>query len=243
MKSYENYALCGRVTGSQLEVKTSGRYTYELGKALEASTNAADQALWEEWYAHSRALASNSAFAELESERAASRGFIQKTLEAERVWTSLGGDAVFADRAALDAALDTLAPSGDHMMWFEYNFLFICAAEGSSEKAKLGDHGAAGYEQRCRFYSGISDEGRLNFARGIAKYILFLAESTGLAPAAVCKGAEALLDGYSNYGELLGAIEGAAPATAMSTAAAKSSATTGGFECVLALPAAWQNPK
>lgn len=43
-KSYENYALCGRVTGSQLEVKTSGRYTYELGKALEASKDAGDQA-------------------------------------------------------------------------------------------------------------------------------------------------------------------------------------------------------
>lgn len=83
----------------------------------------------------------------------------------------------------------------------------------------------------------------MNFARGIAKYILFLAESTGLAPVAVCKGAEALLDGYSNYSELLGAIEGVAPATPMSTTAAKTSATTGGFAAVLALPAGWQNPK
>lgn len=121
--------------------------------SVKIKNDARDQALWKEWYAHSRDLASNSAFAELKSERDASRGFIQKTLEAEGVWTSLGGDdVVFADRAALDAALDTLAPSGDHMLWFEYNFLFICAAEGSSEKAKLGDHGAAGYEQRCRFY-------------------------------------------------------------------------------------------
>ena len=242
-KSYENYALCGRVTGSQLEVKTSGRYTYELGKALEASKDEGDQALWKEWYAHSRGLASNSAFAELASERAASRGFIQTTLEACGSWESLGAEAVFADRAALDAALDTIGLSGDHMLWFEYNFLFICAAEGSTEKSKLGDHGAAGYEQRCRFYSGISDEGRLNFGKGIAKYILFLAESTGLAPAATCKASEAILDGYTNYGELLAAIAGPAPAAPRSTTAAKSSATTGAFDCVIELPTGWQLPK
>ena len=29
-KSAENYRLCGAITGSRLEIKTSGRYTYEI---------------------------------------------------------------------------------------------------------------------------------------------------------------------------------------------------------------------
>jgi len=66
------------------------------------------------------------------------------------------------------------------MYWFEYNFLFVLAARGKAEKKALGDHTPGGYGQRARFYA-ISDEGRLNFARGIARYIVFLAENTGLA--------------------------------------------------------------
>ena len=45
-KSAENYRVMGEVTGGRLEIKTSGRYTYEMGVALSQSTNAADQALW-----------------------------------------------------------------------------------------------------------------------------------------------------------------------------------------------------
>jgi len=33
-KSGENYQVMGRVTGQRLEIKTSGRYTYEMGRAL-----------------------------------------------------------------------------------------------------------------------------------------------------------------------------------------------------------------
>ena len=46
-KSAENYRVMGEVTGSRLEIKTSGRYTYEMGVALFQSKNAADQALWQ----------------------------------------------------------------------------------------------------------------------------------------------------------------------------------------------------
>ena len=49
-KSAENYQVMGQVTGGRLEIKTSGRYTYEMGVALAKSTNAADQALWRSWY-------------------------------------------------------------------------------------------------------------------------------------------------------------------------------------------------
>ena len=49
-KSAENYQVMGQVTGSRLEIKTSGRYTYEMGIALFNSKNAADQALWRDWY-------------------------------------------------------------------------------------------------------------------------------------------------------------------------------------------------
>ncbi|MEO6245752.1 MAG: tagaturonate epimerase family protein, partial [Opitutaceae bacterium] len=36
-KSAENYQVMGQVTGGRLEIKTSGRYTYEMGRALFAS--------------------------------------------------------------------------------------------------------------------------------------------------------------------------------------------------------------
>ena len=91
------------------------------------------------------------------------------------------------------------------MFWFEYNFLFVLAAGGRAEKKALGDHMPAGYQQRARFYA-ISDEGRLNFARGIARYIVFLAENTGLAPAARCAAARQLLDRYTNIGDFLADI-------------------------------------
>ena len=45
------------MTGGRLEIKTSGRYTYEMGRALFASKNAADQALWRDWYKFTLELA------------------------------------------------------------------------------------------------------------------------------------------------------------------------------------------
>src|SRR5688572_907543 len=49
-KSAENYQVMGQVTGGRLEIKTSGRYRYEMGRALFASKHPADQALWRDWH-------------------------------------------------------------------------------------------------------------------------------------------------------------------------------------------------
>jgi hypothetical protein len=78
------------------------------------------------------------------------------------------------------------------MIFFEYNFLFVLAAGGRPEKAALGDHSPAGYAQRARFYA-ISPEARLLYAKGVAGYIIFLAEHTGLVPAERCAAARACL--------------------------------------------------
>jgi hypothetical protein len=91
------------------------------------------------------------------------------------------------------------------MFWFEYNFLYVLAAHGRSDKAALGDHGPAGYAQRARFY-GISDEGRLLYAQGVARYLCFLAETTGLAKPEVVANARQQLRGYTSYGDLVDSI-------------------------------------
>jgi hypothetical protein len=91
------------------------------------------------------------------------------------------------------------------MFWFEYNFLYVLAGGGKAEKSALGDHSPAGYRQRARFYS-ISDEGRLNFAKNIASYIIFLAETTALATKERCAAAGKLLASYKTLDELLAGI-------------------------------------
>ncbi len=91
------------------------------------------------------------------------------------------------------------------MFWFEYNFLYVLAAEGRADKAALGDHTAAGYRQRARFYA-ISEQGRLGFAKNIASYLLFLAENTGLAPAERVAAARAKLDSTASLAAFHAAI-------------------------------------
>jgi hypothetical protein len=91
------------------------------------------------------------------------------------------------------------------MFWFEYNFLYVLAAEGSAVKSALGDHTPAGYRQRSRFYS-ISAEARLGYAKNVADYIIFLAENTGLAPASRTGAARAKLHGYTTLDALLSDI-------------------------------------
>ena len=112
---------------------------------------------------------------------------------------------VFNAPASCRAAIEAMPPSPEHMFWFEYNFLHVLAAGGRAEKSALGDHTPAGYAQRARFYS-ISDEGRLNYARNVAVYILFLAENTGLAGAVSCASARALLAGYTTLAQMLADI-------------------------------------
>lgn len=199
-KSADNYRLCGRITGGALEIKTSGRYTYEMGVALHASPDPGDRALWHDWYAFTRELALRSAFAEDATQRDLARTFIADALRRDDHPVD-----VFADPATCRAALQALDPSPDHMFHFEYNFLFVLAAGGSAEPAALGDHGPDGYRQRARFYA-ISDAGRLGYARAVAGYIVFLAETTGLVDPARCRTARQRLDGYRSYAELLADI-------------------------------------
>ncbi|MGC4092183.1 MAG: hypothetical protein QM756_30740 [Polyangiaceae bacterium] len=199
-KSAENYRLCGRITGSKLEIKTSGRYTYEMGRALAASTDAADKALFSAWYDFTRQLALVSAFSDNTQERDMARRFIEHALEFEKKPTD-----VFTSVATCQQALSALSPNCDHMFWFEYNFLYVLAAEGRAEKSALGDHSPLGYRQRARFYA-VSATAKLGYARLVADYLCFLAETTGMASAARCDAARAKLASYGTYRELVAAI-------------------------------------
>jgi hypothetical protein len=191
-KSSENYRVVGEVTGQNLEIKTSGRYTYEMGVALSRSRDEADQGLWRDWYDFTRDLAAGGAFAEDATRQRMAREFIRHALAHEQ----RDGAGVFADPGALRAALVALPRSPEHMFWFEYNFLYVLAAGGSPQR--LGDHGPQGYAQRARFYA-ISDEAKLAYAKGVASYILFLAETTGLAEAAGLAKARERLAALTEY--------------------------------------------
>jgi hypothetical protein len=198
-KSAENYQAMGEVTGGHLEIKTSGRYTYEMGAALARSKTPEDTALWRDWYRFTVEMALAGAFSSDATEQKMARVFITTAI------TSTGGlvsDPVFASPAACRAAIEALPPSPDHMFFFEYNFLYVLAAGGRPDKAALGDHSPAGYAQRARFYA-IGSEARLNFAKAIAKYIIFLAENTGLAPRVRCLKAAAQLEAYTSLEEML----------------------------------------
>jgi hypothetical protein len=199
-KSAENYQVMGQVTGGCLEIKTSGRYTYEMGRALFVSKNAADQALWRDWYKFTLELALVGSFSADATEQKMARVFVTDALAKAK-----HGTDVFANPTVTRSALESLAPSPEHMFWFEYNFLYVLAAGGRAEKRALGDHTPAGYQQRARFY-GVSDEGRLHFAKNIASYIVFLAENTALASAATCAAARKLLDRYTTLDEMLNDI-------------------------------------
>lgn len=199
-KSAENYQVMGAVTGGRLEIKTSGRYTYEMGRAVFASKEADDQALWRDWYTFTVELALKGAFSADATEQKMARVFITDAL-------ARGGRPVdvFASATTARAAIEALPPSPEHMFWFEYNFLYVLAGGGRAEKAALGDHSPAGYRQRARFYS-VSDETRLGYAKNVAGYIIFLAENTGLASKERCAGAAKLLAGYTSMDAFLGGI-------------------------------------
>jgi hypothetical protein len=199
-KSPENYRVMGEVTGGCLEIKTSGRYTYEMGVALFRSANPSDQALWADWYKFTADLAIEGAFSADPTESRTARAFIADALAG-----SGGGADAFASPGQCRSAVEALRPSPDHMFFFEYNFLFVLAAGGRAEKAALGDHSAAGYAQRGRFYS-ISPEALLLYSKGVASYIVFLAESTGLVAAGRCASARRLLERAPSYEAFIGQI-------------------------------------
>jgi len=199
-KSAGNYRVLGDVTGGRLEIKTSGRYTYEMGVAVSRSGDPSDQALWRDWHRFTATLAVAGAFSADPTESRMARSFIADPLA--RAGRPVD---VFASPETCRAAVDALGTSPDHMFFFEYNFLFVLAAGGRPEKASLGDHSSAGYAQRARFYA-ISPEARLLYAKGVAGYIVFLAEHTGLVPAERCAAAQMLLARIASHDELLNAI-------------------------------------
>lgn len=195
-KSTENYRTIGRATSGCFEVKTSGRYTYEMGVALSQSSSPGDRTLWNEWYDFTRQLVIRGAFSDDVTQKTFARDFIEASLKN----TGVAAEGVFASPETLAQTLDALRPSPDHPFWFEYNFLFVLAGKGSI--TKLGDHSVDGYRQRSRFYR-ISEQARLLFAQRTAAYILFLAESTAIADAAVVEKARKKLMGFETYKDLV----------------------------------------
>jgi hypothetical protein len=199
-KSAENYRVMGEVTGRRLEIKTSGRYTYEMGLAVFNSQDTADQALWRDWYRFTLELALLGAFSADGTEQKMARTFITTPLAAAGRSVE-----VFASAAVTRAALKALPPSPEHMFFFEYNFLFVLAAGGQPKKAALGDHSPAGYAQRARFYA-LSPEARLNYAKGVASYLIFLAETTGLVDPTRCAATAKLLASYPSLSAMMNDI-------------------------------------
>ena len=124
---------------------------------------------------------------------------------AQSLGVAAGTPDAFASPEDCRRAVEALPPSPDLPIFFEYNFLFVLAAGGRAEKAALGDHSPAGYAQRARFYA-ISPGARLLYAKGVAGYLIFLAEHTGLACAERCAGARSLLAAVQTYGDFLGGI-------------------------------------
>jgi hypothetical protein len=190
-KSAENYQAIGDITGGRLEIKTSGRFTYEMGRALASSSDPGDHALWLDWHRFALGLASQGAYSDDPVEQQAARTFVSADLPGHE----------FASLEATQSALFAQAPSSEHLCFVEYNFLYVLAAEGRVDKAALGDHSPAGYRQRSRFYS-ISEEARLRFAKNIAAYLIFLARNTGLASPDKCDEAELILEGVSDLADL-----------------------------------------
>jgi hypothetical protein len=199
-KSAENYQVMGEVTGSALEIKTSGRYTYEMGVALSQSRNPTDAALWRDWYKFTVDMSVAGAFSSDATEQKMARIFVTTSLAAVGKPTD-----IFASPAVCRAALEALSPSAEHMIFFEYNFLYVLAADGKPEKSALGDHTPAGYKQRARFYA-VSPEARLLFSKRIAAYLIFLAENTGLASKERCAATSKLLASYTTLDAMLGDI-------------------------------------
>jgi len=199
-KSAENYQIMGEMTGSRLEIKTSGRYTYEMGRALHASTNASDQKLWRDWYAFTVELAVAGAFSADATEQTAARRFINDSFDET---PDLG--ALYTAPADCRKLVNQLPPHPDRVLFFEYNFLYVLAAGGKAHKDALGDHSLAGYRQRARFYA-ISDQTRLAYAQRVGDYLIFLAENTGVAAPETCASVRDRLESLTTYSDLLNDI-------------------------------------
>ena len=86
------------------------------------------------------------------------------------------------------------------MFWFEYNFLYVLAADGKAEiglgrsfSSRLSTSAAILFDQRRRKIALCSGGG--------PPYIIFLAQNTGLATAEICQSAMQRLSGYRQFSE------------------------------------------
>ena len=94
-----------------------------MGVALYNSSDPYDQKLWRDWYDFTVDLASKGCFAEDETERKMAREFVGLTIDAESC------EKAFSSHQDCLAILKALEPSPEHFFWFEYNFLYVLAAE------------------------------------------------------------------------------------------------------------------
>ena len=189
-KSAGNYRVMGEVTGGRLEIKTSGRYTYEMGRALSPFVQTpADRALWQDWYAFTADLAVAGAFSADPTERGWPAPSSRPRLPPQGCpGTCLRRGGPAAPRSPPFRPARTTCSSSSTTS-------STCSRREGARRRRPWDHSPAGYAQRARFYA-ISPEARLLYSRGVAEYLIFLAENTGLVPAARCAAARSLLDGY-----------------------------------------------
>jgi hypothetical protein len=149
-----------------------------------------------DWYTFTKDLVVTSAFSQNAIQNKFAREFINQTFAMEKIAI----DSVYSSPESLTKAIDLMKSSPEHVFWFEYNFLFVLAAQGSIHR--LGDHSVEGYRQRSRFYE-ISDNAKLLFAKRIVEYIFFLCESTGMAEAEVVNEARKKCAAFKQYKDLL----------------------------------------
>jgi len=122
-KSAENYRSIGEITSGCFEIKTSGRYTYEMGVALSRSTDPIDKQLWADWYNFTKKLAVEGVFSANATQQSFAREFIASSLTVDGIAID---NTVFSSRESLQNILNRMTPSTEHAFWFEYNFyLFL----------------------------------------------------------------------------------------------------------------------
>src|ERR1017187_46644 len=118
-----------------------------MGAALFRSQDPRDQALWGDWYRFTAELALAGSFSADPAGRGAARSFIADTLDKAGKPSD-----VFASPGDCRAAVEALPPSPEHMIFFEYNFLFVLAAGGRAPKAAPRPPPPAGDAPRARLY-------------------------------------------------------------------------------------------
>ena len=199
-KSAENYRVVGEVTGSNLEIKTSGRYTYEMGVALSRSKDPNDQALWKDWYAFTVELASNGCFAEDETERNMAREFVRLTIGDK-------ADEAFESELSCRTILGALEPSPEHFFWFEYNFLYASCCGRQLAKEIIGRPlgGRISSTQPVLLNQRRGPPPLRPKSRGVYSV---LGGATGIASSETCDRAREELQSISTFENFIGSISG-----------------------------------